>query len=186
MASARPHGCSPTWRHGSAEGYVRIFGGNGKMAPTASSNCGAVACRSSTRRLPPARRPDSGACQDTRRSNRPCATRFSTASVFPDSMFLPQLNSIEPPWYGPVCPVVWEGWRRETSPYPDLWALFGHRCLSQRPLRADIVAKVFLGWRTKILRAADASYARRREGTISLHPKSITDPRSGVEKRSSN
>jgi len=29
---------------------------------------------------------------------------------------------------------------------------------------ADIVAKVFLGWRTKIPRAADASYARRREG----------------------
>jgi hypothetical protein len=29
---------------------------------------------------------------------------------------------------------------------------------------ADIVAKVFLGWRTKILRAADAFYARRREG----------------------
>jgi hypothetical protein len=29
---------------------------------------------------------------------------------------------------------------------------------------ADIVAKVFLGWRTKILRAADALYARRREG----------------------
>ena len=26
------------------------------------------------------------------------------------------------------------------------------------------VAKVFLGWRTKILRAADAFYARRREG----------------------
>src|ERR1700722_6227883 len=32
------------------------------------------------------------------------------------------------------------------------------------PKSADIVAKVFLGWRTKILRAADASYARRREG----------------------
>jgi hypothetical protein len=31
-------------------------------------------------------------------------------------------------------------------------------------LLADIVAKVFLGWRTKILRAADAFYARRREG----------------------
>ena len=28
-------------------------------------------------------------------------------------------NSVEPPWYGPVCPVVWEGWRREASPYPD-------------------------------------------------------------------
>src|SRR6476646_6268630 len=32
------------------------------------------------------------------------------------------------------------------------------------PFRADIVAKVFSGWRTKILRAADASSARRREG----------------------
>ena len=35
-------------------------------------------------------------------------------------MFLPRLNPIEPPWYGPVCPVVWEGWHREVSPYPDL------------------------------------------------------------------
>jgi RNA-directed DNA polymerase len=77
------------------------------------------ACRSSTRRLPPARRPGSGACQDTRRSNRPCATLLSMPSVSPESMLLPQLNSIEPPWYGPVCPVVWEGWRREASPYPD-------------------------------------------------------------------
>jgi hypothetical protein len=34
-------------------------------------------------------------------------------------MFLLKLNPIEPPWYGPVCPVVWEGWRREASPYPD-------------------------------------------------------------------
>src|SRR3954467_15938867 len=31
-------------------------------------------------------------------------------------------------------------------------------------LLADIVAKVFLGWRTKILRATDAFSARRREG----------------------
>ena len=35
---------------------------------------------------------------------------------------------------------------------------------SPRPLLADIVAKVFSGRRTKILRAADALYARRREG----------------------
>src|SRR5258707_14919993 len=34
----------------------------------------------------------------------------------------------------------------------------------QRLLWVDIAAKVFLGWRTKILRAADAFYARRREG----------------------
>ena len=32
------------------------------------------------------------------------------------------------------------------------------------PILADIVAKVFLGWRTKILRAADALYARQLEG----------------------
>jgi hypothetical protein len=30
-----------------------------------------------------------------------------------------QLNPVEPPWYGPVCPVVWEGRRREVLPYPD-------------------------------------------------------------------
>ena len=51
--------------------------------------------------------------------NRLCATRISPVSVFPASTFLPTLNLIEPPWYGPVCPVVWEGWRREVSPYPD-------------------------------------------------------------------
>ena len=27
--------------------------------------------------------------------------------------------SVEPPWYGPVCPVVWEGRHREMPPYPD-------------------------------------------------------------------
>src|SRR6516225_5556007 len=91
----------------------------GKTAPTASKNCDSVACQSSTRRLLPARRPVSGACPDIRPSNRLCATRISPVSVFPASMFLPTLNLIEPPWYGPVCPVVWEGWRREVSPYPD-------------------------------------------------------------------
>jgi hypothetical protein len=40
-----------------------------------------------------------------------------------------------------------------------------HRQTAQAcPLCADIVAKVFLGWRSKILRAADAFYAQRREG----------------------
>src|SRR5947208_15488929 len=53
------------------------------------------------------------------------------------------------------------------------------------PLRADIVAKVFLGWRTKILRAADAFYARRREGPCCFIQKSITDLRTGVETRRS-
>ena len=47
------------------------------------------------------------------------ATTISSRSVFPESMRPPKPNSVEPPWYGPVCPVVWEGWRREASPYPD-------------------------------------------------------------------
>jgi group II intron reverse transcriptase/maturase len=37
----------------------------------------------------------------------------------PSLCWLPRLNLIEPPRYGPVCPVVGEGWRREASPYPD-------------------------------------------------------------------
>jgi len=41
--------------------------------------------------------PGSGACQDTRRSNRPCATTTSTRSVSLDFMFLTKLNSVEPP-----------------------------------------------------------------------------------------
>src|SRR6266700_814076 len=53
------------------------------------------------------------------RFNRPCATTLSTPSVSPDSMSLPKLNPVEPPRHGPVCPLVWEGWHREVSPYPD-------------------------------------------------------------------
>src|SRR5262249_41745714 len=45
---------------------------------------------------------------------------FGRAASAPASTSLPTLTPIEPPWYGPVCPVVWEGWRREVSPYPDL------------------------------------------------------------------
>ena len=41
----------------------------------------------------------------------------------------------------------------------------GHQSSTARSrLLTDIVAKVFLGWRTKILRAADAFCKRRREG----------------------
>lgn len=55
-------------------------------------------------------------------------------------MFRHKLNPIEPPWYGPVCPVVWEGRRREASPYPDLrpkadsiaaTSLYFHHCVGE-------------------------------------------------------
>ena len=44
---------------------------------------------------------------------------FSTISAFPGSTLPQRLNQVEPPWYGPVRQVVWEGRRREVSPYPD-------------------------------------------------------------------
>jgi len=28
-------------------------------------------------------------------------------------------SAIEPPWYGPVCPVVWEGSAGDRRPYPE-------------------------------------------------------------------
>ena len=62
----------------------------------------------------------SGACPVIRRSSKPYATPISSSLGLPESMRPPKPNSVEPPWYGPVCPVVWEGWRREASPCPDL------------------------------------------------------------------
>ncbi len=44
---------------------------------------------------------------------------FSTISAFPGFMSPQRLNPVEPPRYGSVCQVVWEGRRREASPYPD-------------------------------------------------------------------
>src|SRR5512144_283173 len=50
----------------------------------------------------------------------PCAITYSMLSVSPESWSPCQRNPVEPPWYGPVCPVVWEGRCREMPPYPDL------------------------------------------------------------------
>src|SRR5262245_37319985 len=44
--------------------------------------------------------------------------RFFDALGLPRNWFLGQLNSVEPARYGPVCPVVWAGRRRETPPIP--------------------------------------------------------------------
>jgi hypothetical protein len=118
-ASARRRGCSQTWKHGYAGDYVRISGGSGGTALTASRNYAAVACRSSSRRPQPAHPPDFGVCRHTRRCSKPCATMFSTISACPGSTLPQRINPVEPPRYGPVCQVVWEGRRREASPYPD-------------------------------------------------------------------
>src|SRR5207302_6310460 len=104
---------------GFAGDCVCISGDNGGMGTTDIRNFAASASRSSPHRSLPVHRRDSGACPGTRRYNTPYEITYSMLLVFPESLCLCRLNLIEPPWYGPVCPVVWEGWRRETSPYPD-------------------------------------------------------------------
>ena len=94
-----PLACSRTWKRGSAEDYARIFGGSGETGTTVSKNCAVVAYHSSEQRSLPDRRRASGACQDTRRFNRPCATTTSIHLVSPASMSRHTLNPIEPPWY---------------------------------------------------------------------------------------
>src|SRR5438270_9033134 len=58
----------------------------------------------------------------------------------PDSMFLSKLNPVEPPWCGPVCPVVGEGWHREVSPYPDLRRIFTVPVGSGKGLLTELTA----------------------------------------------
>ena len=54
--------------------------------------------------------------------SRPCSARVS--------------QTLEPPWYGPVCPVVGEGRRREAPPYPDHWRSRDGRLTSDTPYSA--------------------------------------------------
>jgi hypothetical protein len=88
--------CSRTWKRGSAEDYARIFGSSGGTGPIASKNCAVVAYQSSMQRLPPVPRRGSGACPDTRRFNKHCATTTSTRSGSLDFMFLTTPNLVEP------------------------------------------------------------------------------------------
>src|ERR1700680_4759193 len=53
-------------------------------------------------------------------------------------------------------------WWSAPSSKKFLMSPAGNARRKRLPALADIVAKVFLGWRRKILRAADAFYARRR------------------------
>src|SRR5262245_13705189 len=94
-------------------------GGSGGQGRDALLSYEVTACLCLGRRLQPAHPQTRGACPVTRRSNRRCATRTSTRSAFLAWLLRQTPNPIEPPWYGPVCPVVWEGWSRKAPPYPD-------------------------------------------------------------------
>ena len=50
----------------------------------------------------------------------PTQRLFRVARSSPNLCARSSLTRSNRRWYGPVCPVVWEGWRREASPYPDL------------------------------------------------------------------
>ena len=82
-------------------------------------------------------------------------------------MFPPRLNPIEPPWYGPVCPVAWEGRCREAFPYPDLRRIFlvaassGEGLLTERKTVAHL-------WRREL-----AFMSSRPED---LHLRALPDP----------
>ena len=50
----------------------------------------------------------------------PTQRLFRVARSSPNLCARPRLTRSNRRGTGPVCPVVWEGWRREASPYPDL------------------------------------------------------------------
>jgi hypothetical protein len=50
----------------------------------------------------------------------PSQRLFRVARSSPNLYARPSLTRSNRRGTGPVCPVVWEGWRREASPYPDL------------------------------------------------------------------
>ena len=101
------------------EDCVRICGDSGTTVTNASRSSAAGDSQRTKPPSPLARRRRTGAWPDMWWSSRPYATTISTRSASPDSTPLLRPNSVEPPWYGPVCPVVWEGRHREMPPYPD-------------------------------------------------------------------
>lgn len=69
-------------------------------------------------RLQPVRRPALGGCRDTPPSNRPCETTTSKLSVFPASMWLPELDPVEPPCTDPYARWCGRGGVARCPPIP--------------------------------------------------------------------
>src|SRR5262249_42768020 len=114
----RPRVYSRTWKRGSAEDYVRIFGGSGRPGTPASQNCAIMTYPSSTQRSPPDHRQGSGACPDPGPFNKPCATTTSSRSVSLDFMFPTKLNLLEPPGARPVARWCGRGGTVRCPPIP--------------------------------------------------------------------
>ncbi len=72
----------------------------------------------------------------------PSAAKWEPESPAREESYLRTLNSSEPPWYGPVCPVVWEGGAVRPPPIPIIsgtvhlsarWSAPERRRESRRP-----------------------------------------------------
>ncbi|MET3913020.1 hypothetical protein ABID59_007394 [Bradyrhizobium sp. S3.3.6] len=99
--SARLLACSQIWKPGFTEDSECISGDNGRIGTSDSWSFAASASRSSPHRLPPVRRRALAnvrepAVQHTLRNH------FFDARGLSEYWFLGQLNSVEPPRYGPV------------------------------------------------------------------------------------
>jgi hypothetical protein len=97
------------------------------MDQTASGNCVDVVFQDLMQRWQLVRQPDSGVCQDIRRSSRHFAITISIQSVFPESPDLVELNSIEPPWYETRMPGGVTGTAREGLPM-SIFVLYTESC----------------------------------------------------------
>ena len=80
-----------------------------------------------------------GALAHVRTSGGPASPTqrlFRVARSSPNLCARPSLTRSNRRGTGPVCPVVWEGWRREASPYPDQCPLSNLREIDLRWLAA--------------------------------------------------
>jgi RNA-directed DNA polymerase len=107
----------------------------------ATRNCDGAVYPMFGRRWLRVRRPVFGAWRGMPPSSKPCPTRIFARSTFPDWRCHRPHNLTEPPWYGPVCPVVWEEGSREAPSYPDQ---LGRLC-GLRPAASGITPSLVIG-----------------------------------------
>jgi hypothetical protein len=84
----------------------------------------------------------------------PTQRQFRVARSSPNLCACPSLTRSNRRWYGPICPVVWEGWRREASPYPD------HAQIAT--IRRRLARRVIRSSRLGRQRASGAAVIRQR------------------------
>jgi hypothetical protein len=116
----RPRSCKP-WIVGFVVGSAPCSGNSGSGISDARRNSSASASLKPSPGPLPGVPKVRGGCVIQPACNSPFRPRTSMLSDCQDLLLDQTVNSTEPPWYGPVCPVVWEEGSREPSPYPDFF-----------------------------------------------------------------